>query len=330
MEKNIGTAEAAGALRHISRNESFKSYVLSTPGLHDLLLKAVSRFIGGESLTECLPKARALGSLGLSLAVDYMGESTRDRATAEHATDEFLRVIEALRESSKSIFLSPDLSHLGLLVDPELAYRNIARLAEAALDVKGEVIINMEGSDRTDAILEMHKRVCQRYENVGITLQAYLYRTPKDLAEALQRPGRIRLVKGAYEEPEALAARWGQPTDSAFCALMETLLASGHPCLIATHDEALLEHAQTHIRKHRIPATPIEFEMNFGICQDRLERLRDAGYRTRVYLPYGKEWFLYLCHRLAEFPPNVFRAIVDLSEGLGAEQAPPKATCSSS
>jgi len=318
MQENGGPTEAAAALRHISRNESFKSYVLETPGLHDLLLKAVRRFIGGESLADCLPIARALGKLGFGLAVDYMGESTRDRRTAEQATDEFLRVIQALREDSEGLFLSPDLSHLGLLVDPELAHNNIASLAEAARDAKGEVIINMEGTDRTDTILEMHKRVCQRYENVGITLQAYLHRTPKDLSEALQRPGRIRLVKGAYEEPEALALRWGQATDTAFCALMETLLASSHPCLIATHDESLLQHAQTFIKRHGLPASPIEFEMNFGICQARLEGLHDLGYRTRVYLPYGKEWYLYLCHRLAEFPPNVFQAIVDISEGLGS------------
>jgi len=318
MQENGGPTEAAAALRHISRNESFKSYVLETPGLHDLLLKAVRRFIGGESLADCLPIARALGKLGFGLAVDYMGESTRDRRTAKQATDEFLRVIQALREDSEGLFLSPDLSHLGLLVDPELAHNNIASLAEAARDAKGEVIINMEGTDRTDTILEMHKRVCQRYENVGITLQAYLHRTPKDLSEALQRPGRIRLVKGAYEEPEALALRWGQATDTAFCALMETLLASSHPCLIATHDENLLQHAQTFIKRHGLPASPIEFEMNFGICQARLEGLRDLGYRTRVYLPYGKEWYLYLCHRLAEFPPNVFQAIVDISEGLGS------------
>lgn len=330
MQENIGTTEAAAALRHISRNEPFKSYVLETPGLHDLLLKAVRRFIGGENLTDCLPVARALEKLGFGLAMDYMGESTRDRATAEQATDEFLRVIQVLRQGSGNLFLSPDLSHLGLLVDPELAYKNIARLAEAVHDAKGEVIINMEGTDRTDAILDMHKRICERYENVGITLQAYLYRTPKDLSEALQRPGRIRLVKGAYEEPEALALRWGRATDSAFCGLMETLLASGHPCLIATHDETLLQHAQAFIQKHSIQTTAIEFEMNFGICQARLEALRDRGYRTRVYLPYGKEWYLYLCHRLAEFPPNVFRAIVDISEELGPEKGSPTATSASS
>lgn len=316
MEESLLATRVAAALRRISRNEAFKAHLMRMPELHDLLIKAASRFIGGESLAECLQVARTLRNLGFGLAVDFMGESTRDRATAERATEELLRVIEALRQESGSFYISPDLSHLGLVIDPELAFENATRLAQAIHGAAGEVILNMEGTDRTDAILGMHKRICQRYQNVGITLQAYLYRTPDDLSDALPRPGRIRLVKGAYEEPEELALGWGEATDSAFRKLMETLLSSGHPCLIATHDTALLDHAQEFIAGNRLPRDHVEFEMNYGIRQERLERLRDLGYGTRVYLPYGKEWYLYLCHRLAEFPPNIFRAVEDIAAGV--------------
>lgn len=315
METTLA-AEAAAALRRISRNEAFKDHVLNTPQLHDLLLKAVSRFIAGETLNECQQIGRGLQNLGFGLAVDYMGESTRDKDTAEQATGEFLKVVDAFRREPVSTFLSPDLSHLGILIDPELAYQNLVRLAKAAGDVGGEIIINMEGSDRTDDILKMHKRVCRVAENVGITLQAYLYRTPKDFQEALKRSGRIRLVKGAYEEPERLAHRWGPVTDRAFRSLMEELIASGHPCSIATQDPALLDHAVTFIKQKHAASEPIEFEMNYGISQDRLETLRDQGHGTRVYLPYGKEWYLYLCHRFAEFPANIFQGVVDMAKSI--------------
>ncbi|MFO1350826.1 MAG: proline dehydrogenase family protein [Gammaproteobacteria bacterium] len=179
------------------------------------------------------------------------------------------------------------------------------------------MMISMEGSERTDAILDLHERLCQRFDHIGITLQAYLYRSQDDLATLLQRPGRIRLVKGAYAEPESKALARGDELNAAYVALLETLLVSGHACSIASHDPELLGHAHRFISERDVRREPIEFEMLYGVTPERLEEKLRQGYRTRVYMVYGVEWYLYLCHRLAEHPPNIFRAITDI---VGIEQ----------
>ena len=302
---------AIDALRQISRNETYKARVLETPVLRRVLLQAVSRFIGGEAFSECLQVARGLHERRIATAIDYMGESTRERERAALVTREFLRVIETLADRGAAASISPDLSHLGMAIDPQLAYENAEELAGAAHDAGSEVILNMESSDRTETILAIQRQLCERYDNVGITLQAYLYRTEKDLSEAIKRPGRIRLVKGAYAEPPEVARPLGPTTDAVFSTLMDTLLASGHRASIATHDPALLEHAHRFIEGRGLARAPIEFELNYGIAEDRLLQMQARGYSVRVYLPYGEEWYLYLCHRLAEYPPNIYQALAD-------------------
>jgi proline dehydrogenase len=304
-------ARAAQALRRIARDQDVKEYVLTHPPLYAPLLRAASRYIGGETLSGCLDTASALNRQGLAVTIDYMGESTRDAASAEAAADEFLRVGEAIRERGVDASLSLDLSHIGLAVDEALAFENARRIAHAAVEAGTEVMISMEGSERTDAVLELHGRLCERFTNVGVTLQAYLYRTADDLATALERPGKIRLVKGAFEEPPGVARGRGTDLDAAYRAGMERLLASGHSCSIATHDPALLEHAHTFIQRRNLERRTVEFEMLHGVTPDRLQHMRELGYRVRAYLPYGTEWYLYLCHRLAEYPPNLFRAVAD-------------------
>ncbi len=316
MHPNNLELMAAAALRHVSRNEAVKSYIQQHPPLHDVLLRAARRFIGGESLAECLDVAQSIQQQGSAITIDYMGESTRDAAMAKQATGEFLRVLQAIAERGLNASISLDLSHIGLVVDSELAYRNACLLAQAAQEIGTEMMISMEGSERTDAILAMHKRLCAEFDNVGITLQAYLYRTTADLASALNRPGRIRLVKGAYEEPEGVAEPRGAVLDQAYCDFMEILLMSGHRCSIATHDQALLKHAQKFIREHRLKRDQIEFEMLYGVTPERLQQVRKRKYYTRVYLPYGQEWYLYLCHRLAEYPPGIYQAIADAADIL--------------
>ena len=272
---------AINALRQISRNEDYKACVLAMPVLRRVLLRAVSRFIGGEALSECAEVARQLHERGIATAIDYMGESTRDGQRAALVTREFVRVLEAFADRGALVSLSPDLSHLGMAIDPGLAYENALTLAGAARDADTEVVLNMEGSDRTETILGIHRRLGERYDNVGVTLQAYLYRTERDLTDALDRPGRIRLVKGAYAEPVEGARPLGEATDAAFSALMARLLASGHRCSIATHDPALLEQAHLVIEGGRLPREPIEFELNYGIAEDRLRRMqaRSSGPR---------------------------------------------------
>ncbi|GAQ00006.1 proline dehydrogenase family protein [Leptolyngbya sp. NIES-2104] len=311
--------EVAEILKQIALNEEIKAYVLQHPSLYQPLLHAARRFIGGETLIECVETARSLNQQGFAVTIDYMGESTRDSDIAQQATQEFLRVIDAIATQNLDSSISLDLSHIGLVIDPELAYQNACILAEAAESAGLEMMISMEGVDRTSLILEIHQRLCKTFNNVGITLQAYLHRTADDLEAVLQRPGKIRLVKGAYVAPTEVAKPRGAELDESYRQLMERLLTSRHPCSIATHDPALLdplplEHAHRLIQDQKLAQSSIEFEMLKGVAQERLAAMRNQGYRTRVYLPYGQEWHLYLCNRLAEYPPNIYQAIVDAAK----------------
>lgn len=196
-------------------------------------------------------------------------------------------------------------------MDAGLAFENASRLAEAATLAGTEMMISMEGSERTSAVLDMHRRLSERFENVGITLQAFLYRTEKDLAAVFERPGKIRLVKGAFEEPPDVACARGEKLDTFYSEAMQTLLERGHSCSIATHDAAMLNYAHEFAQQRELDPQLFEFEMLHGATPDRLKQMLDSGYRVRDYLPYGREWYLDVCHRLAEYPPNIYRALAE-------------------
>lgn len=311
--------EAAEILKQVALDEEIKSFVLQHTSLYQPLLHAALRFIGGEILPDCIETAKSLNQQGFAVTIDYMGESTRDADMAQQATQEFLRVIQVISEQNLNSSISLDLSHIGMIIDAELAYKNAYVLAEAAQSAGLEMMISMEGTDRTNLILKIHQRLCKTFDNVGITLQAYLHRTPDDLESALQRPGKIRLVKGAYTTPDGLAKPRGAQLDQAYRQLMERLLTSGHQCAIATHDSTLLDpiplkYTHQFVQERGIELDHIEFEMLKGVTQERLEAMKNCGYRTRVYLPYGQEWHLYLCNRLAEYPPNIYQAITDAAK----------------
>lgn len=195
MTMSNSASKAAAALRHLALNEDLKAYVLEEPRLYRVLLRATSRFIGGEEFSQCADVARDINQQGHAVTIDYMGESTRNEAIARQATDEFLKVVAGIEENKLNASVSLDLSHIGLAIDPELAFDHACQLASAARNVGLEMMISAEGLERTDAVLAMHEKLCQHFDNVGMTLQAYLYRSPKDLEVLLERPGKIRLVK---------------------------------------------------------------------------------------------------------------------------------------
>jgi proline dehydrogenase len=305
---------AAAALRRIALNEEIKAYVLQHEPLYQTFLRVAARFIGGETLTQCIEVAKSLNHAGFAVTVDYMGESTRDAAIADGARGEFLEVINAISKEGLDASVSLDLSHIGMAVDAKSAYKRAQVLVETAKRLGREVMISMEGANRTSLILEIYYRLCEGFDNVGITLQAYLYRTPNDIQAALLRPGKIRLVKGAYDEPSTVAMSRGRELDTTFCHLMESILRSGQSCSIATHDKSILDRADDFIQANKINRDKVEFEMLHGVTPNLLEDMRDRAYRTRVFLPYGREWYLYLCNRLSEHPPNIYQAIVDAVE----------------
>lgn len=299
------------ALRHIARNEAFKAYVLQNTALYNTLLRAALRFIGGETLPQCVEAAKILNQKEVATSIDYMGESTRSVTEVQHVTEEFLRVVRVIQEENINASVSLDLSHIGLALNADLAFENATVIANAARTAGFEVMISMEGSERTTDILNLYQRLSNCFDNIGITLQARLYRTAEDLASVLEQPGKIRLVKGAYQESADKARTQAADVTLAYQDLMETLLSSGHSCSIATHDPILLDRAHQFIQFQSLNGNGIEFEMLQGVTPERLQMMQSRGYCTRVYLPYGQEWYLYLCHRLAEYPPNLYQALID-------------------
>lgn len=327
------THAASAALRRLARRDDLKTLVLETPGLYAVMLRAALRYVAGETRAEALATARALASGHAShrATIDFMGEDTRDAAAAREATDEFLALVDALGPVAVNTPLehtsvSLDLSHIGLAVRDgrtsgvQYAADHLAEIARAAERVGREVIISMEASDRTDDILAMHQRVAAVHDNVGITLQASLHRTPQDLERLLQGGGRgrVRLVKGAYLEPADRAEPRGAALDAQYAQLARSLIEAashGRRVSIATHDAALLASLCDVARGMGGPsafaADALQFEMLQGVAPERLDEVAGAGYATRVYLVYGREWYLYLCHRLAEHPLSVLEALVD-------------------
>lgn len=220
------------------------------------------RYVIGETREAALARTEQLGAGGHRVTIDHLGESVRDTDEANAATEEFLRLIDAIATRRLDAGVSLDLSHIGTLVDTSLGRRNLDRLAEATAAAGCELIISMEGPDRTADILAEHARIAGRHRHVGIRVQARLRRTPADLRRLLDLPGRICLVKGAYDTSEELAVRREDPALGAiYDGLADTLLRSGHPGSIATHDPARIAHATATIRDEHLEAHPYLFEM---------------------------------------------------------------------
>lgn len=300
--------DAAKALRSIARSESIKEVVQQDQNIHDALLGVALRFVGGESLEECCAVAKMLNATGDDVTIDFMGESTKEEAIARHAAAEFHRIIGAIREHSVSASISLDLTHIGLAIDPELAFSLSSDLADAAASSRLEMVISAEGSERTDNVLDLYERLAQDSPNIGITLQAYLHRTADDLQRVLALQGKVRIVKGAFHEPTNIALERGKELNDRYVSLVERIVASQRPLSIATHDPVVLDRLMNVITSNQ---PDVEVEMLYGVQPRRLETARQEGYSTRVYLPYGREWFLYVCHRLAEHPPNIYQAVDD-------------------
>ncbi|MCR2806569.1 proline dehydrogenase family protein [Paenibacillus soyae] len=308
--KNSAEQQAAAALRIIARDANMKASVRQSAELYQLLWRAAQRFVTGETLPEALESAQHLAAMGYGLSLEPIGENTEELAACRAAVATFSALIEELGRLSLAETVSLDLSHIGLNLGEELARGHLTELAELARQHGVSLMIGMEESAKTEAILGVYKRTAGRYPNVGVTLQAHLHRSPADLTELMQYPGKIRLVKGAYGEKPEVALPRSEELNRRYLDMAERLLENGHPCSIATHDEALLCEIGR-IAGERLPGFA-EFEMLYGVRPERLNELRLGGNACRIYLPYGPEWYLYLCHRLAEHPNNIFRALTDI------------------
>lgn len=301
---------AAATLKKAALNEEAKNFVLENEKLYNLLKKAANRYIGGETLAETVATLKKLNTTGYATTTDYMGESTRTEKEAVEATNEFVELAKAISTENLNASISLDLSHIGLLVSEELTQKNLQRICEETAKANQEVIISMEGTDRTDSILSIYKETLKTHSNLGITIQAYLYRTKQDFEELIKLSGSIRIVKGAYETPTNLSMPRGNALDKIYLEYAERLLASNHKCAIASHHQKIHDETIKLIQKYQ--PTNYVLERLLGIGNEDLQHYNEQGYNCRIYVVYGKEWYLYLCNRWAEYPLNLFRGLADI------------------
>ncbi|MHB1160195.1 MAG: proline dehydrogenase family protein [Chloroflexota bacterium] len=264
-----------------------------------------SRFVAGNTLAEAVAATRVLNRRGVTVEMDYLGESVTDRMQAEVAADAYLEMLDGIAASGADSQLSLKPTQMGLAIDAELCYANIERIVERAAQQGNFVWMDIEDSPTIDRTLQIFERLRLRRPNVGIALQSYLYRTRKDVEDVLSVQGTVRLVKGAYSEPPEVAFSDKRDVDRSFRLRTERLLSSGIFHAIATHDEKMVQHAIDYAGSHGIPKEGFEFQMLYGVRRDLQEQLTRDGYRLRLYVPYGEQWYPYFMRRLAERPANL-------------------------
>jgi proline dehydrogenase len=270
------------------------------------------RFVAGETLPEAIEKIRALNDRGILVTIDHLGENVTDERGAEEATEACLQILEAIRAERLRANISVKLTQLGLDIDLEFCRKNLHRVAERALEHDNFVRIDMESSEYTDRTLDIFRSAYETYGNVGIVIQAYLYRSGKDIEEINAMGARVRLCKGAYREPKAVAFPSKREVDANFLRLTGQLLDSGTYPAIATHDERMIEATKRMAVEKGRTQDGFEFQMLYGIRRDLQVGLVQEGYAVRVYTAYGKMWAPYFMRRLAERPANVFFLLKNL------------------
>ncbi len=274
--------------------------------------RLASRFIAGESVEDALQVIRRVNSEGFTVTLDCLGESVHEAAEAEAACQTYLALLDRLAAEKLDSHVSIKLTQLGLAMDAKLAQRNLARLAESASKHRNFVRVDMEGSAFTEATLRVFYAVDAPRDTVGIAIQAYLRRAKADVQELLKHGARIRLVKGAYKEPAEIAFPRKGDVDANYQRLTEKLLASGNYHAIATHDERMIVAATSFASSHGISPQNFEFQFLYGIRRDLQQQLIRQGWRVRLYVPYGREWYAYFMRRLAERPANLLFLVRNL------------------
>jgi proline dehydrogenase len=306
--------QAATALRALALDEAAKEKFCNDPLLRPYMHKVSQRYVAGQTVAEALARAEHSIAQGHAASVEYMGESVRDEAFAMAETDVFMELTRAVGQRNLNCSISLDLSHVGSMVDLELGYRNLRRVALTAAEINREVMISMEGYDRADDIYAIYTRLHRDdgLHNVGITVPAKRHRTARDLPELMKLPGRIRLVKGAFLESEDISYhRNSAELAAAYRRYAHELLLSGHKCSIATHDRAIQADLSALILKERIDPRWYEFESLIGLGTEQIAGLKARGFPTREYVVFGEEHFLYVLNRIAEEPVRVYQALVD-------------------
>jgi proline dehydrogenase len=278
--------------------------------------RAVRRFMPGETIEEALDAAEVFRPLGIGILLTHLGENLSDLGQAREVSDHYHRVLDLVRARGMDAEVSLKLTQIGLDLDADATYSHLVSLAEHAAEGGGSLWIDMESSAYVDRSLELYRRLKADHPNAGICLQAYLRRTPADVNALLPLAPQIRLVKGAYDEPEGMAFRRRDEVNAAYQSLAVTMLphvATGALRLgLGTHDTALIERIADHACAAGIGLDAFEVQMLYGIRMDEQRRLAAEGYVVRDLVAYGEAWYAWYMRRLAERPANVVFALRQL------------------
>lgn len=264
------------------------------------------RFVAGECADDFLAVARSLNAQGFAVACGILGEGVANREEARAAADQYCALLRTFADQGIDANVAFKLTHVGLDIDPELALENAARIAQTAEDTGNTMRLDMEQSRYVDATMDIYRKLRSRYACVGMVLQSYLFRSMDDLRSILALSPNLRIVKGAYLEPPAIAFANKADVDANYLRMVETALDAGGYTAVATHDRRIVEHVIDVVEKRNIPRLGrFEFQMLYGISTPFAQDLVRAGYRVRLAVPFGTYWFPYLMRRLAERPANL-------------------------
>ncbi|WP_151040541.1 proline dehydrogenase family protein [Bacillus safensis] len=270
---------------------------------------ASKKIIGGKDFESAIPVIKRLNEQGMAVTVDHLGEFVTKAEIANERTTECIQTIQRIAEAGLNSHVSLKMTSLGLDIDDDLVYRNMKRILDTAEKHRIMVTIDMEDEQRCQKTLDIFKEMKSQYEYVSTVLQAYLYRTEKDLDDLNKLQPFLRLVKGAYKESAEVAYPNKKDVDLNYQKLIEKQLLSGNYTAIATHDDQMIEFTKNIVKKHNIQTSQFEFQMLYGMRSETQQALVKEGYQMRVYTPYGREWYGYYMRRLAERPANIAFAL---------------------
>lgn len=265
------------------------------------------RFVAGTAIEDALAATQAMNRLGLSVSVDNLGENVTNAEEARHSAQLYHQLLDRMSEEGLDANVSLKLTHMGLDVDETMAYQISSELVEHAARINNFVRVDMEGSPYTERTLNFVHRLhpgTGLAGHVGAVIQSYLYRSEKDVADLIAAGIRVRLCKGAYKESPDIAFEKKADVDANYIKLMKMLLKSGIYHGMATHDERMIRTTIDFAQREKVPPAAFEFQMLYGVRRDLQQRLVKEGWRCRVYIPFGTEWYPYFMRRLAERPAN--------------------------
>jgi proline dehydrogenase len=268
------------------------------------------RFVAGETIGSAIEAVRSLNAAGMTATLDFLGEDVLERDAAIATREAYIAMLERIRETGVQSNVSVKMSAMGLLIDDGFALDNLTRILHfAQRNADPFVRIDMEGSAVTQITLDLFERAYAQDKNVGIVLQAYLKRTPSDVARMIERGARVRLCKGAYSEPAEIALKEMPEIRRQYVSLAKDLLDRGNYPAIATHDRELIDEIRTYVRERGIARDRFEFQMLYGIRPQLQRELVADGYRLRIYVPYGTHWAGYFFRRVMERRENAIFAL---------------------